>query len=54
MTNAIFNLLVAINTIRKNFNLPPMGQYEFDTPAEWRREYKRVMNVYRSGECPWN
>lgn len=53
MTNATFTILTKINEVRATYGFKPLSKYEFETPAEWRREFKRVMADYRANVCPW-
>jgi hypothetical protein len=54
MTKAIFTILTKINEIRTHYGFGPLSQYQFETPAEWRAEFKRVMAEYRDNKCPWS
>ena len=53
MNNATFRFLTEINKIREHYGFKPLSQYEFVTPIEWRREYKRVTGSIAAGKCPW-
>ena len=53
MNTATFTLLTKINEIRAYFGFSSLSQYQFETPAEWRREFKRVMSDFRANKCPW-
>lgn len=53
MNTATFTILTKINEVRAAYSLRPLSQYEFETPAQWHREFKRVMADYRVNVCPW-
>lgn len=53
MTRQIFTLFAKLNEVRNQYGLAPLSQYEFETPAEWCREFKRVMADHRANVCPW-